>query len=156
MSLSTRVIAATTALALSLAAVSPAAAMDSDQKKALGVLIGIGAAAVLIDNMNDKSSKRDSQPRPPAYSWDDRGDSRWNEGRHDRRYDRAPSYAQSCAMKVRTNRGLAEVVDRRCAERTADRRLPQSCLIDIHRGGRTQTVYGQNCLADRGVRMRRH
>ncbi len=164
MSLSTRVIAATTALALSLAAVSPAAAMDADQKKALGILIGIGAAAVLIDKMNDKDDKKkDHQPKRPVYGWENNRDNHFSRDRYDNRhddrrdnrFDRGPSYSQSCVSKVRTPRGWSEVVDKRCADHTADRRLPQNCVIDIRQDGRRQQVYGQNCLEDRGFRMSR-
>lgn len=169
--LRTRLTAAVTAVAVGIGALSatatPAAALSDDGRQALGWAVGIGAAALLLNELDKDKDRRRAAPArvytPPAGYYD---------GRHDRydRYDRDDrgdrrAYRSSrnivpasCLMQVRTRDGRREVVDANCARRALGRvELPRSCAFDLLTDhGRPERVYGRNCLEDRGFRLGRY
>jgi len=162
--LRTRLTAAVTAVAVGIGALastaSPAAALSDDGRQALGWVVGIGAAALLLNELDkDKDKARRRAAPAPVYTPP--------AGYYDRRYDRddrrsytpSRSYVPaSCLMQVRTRDGRREVVDGNCAQRALGRaELPRSCAFDLLTDhGRRERVYGRNCLEDRGFRLGRH
>lgn len=164
----TRLTAAITAAAVGLGALAttatPAAALSDDGRQALGWVVGIGAAALLLNELDKDKGRRRAAPAPvyapPAGYYG---------GDHDRydRYDRDDRRAYSpsrnsvpgsCLMQVRTRDGRREVIDGNCAQRALGRvELPRSCAFDLLTDrGRRERVYGRNCLEDRGFRIGRY
>ncbi len=164
--LRTRLTAATTALALVLGsfAATPAAALSDDGEKALGWILGLGATALIINELDKGGSTRRVAPAPrsPGFDirderWDGRRDDRRDGRRDGRRDDRRLTVPASCLIAVRTHDGRREVVSGRCATEVVGRgRLPRSCAFElITDHGRRETVYGRNCLEDEGYRIGR-
>ncbi|MAQ36368.1 MULTISPECIES: hypothetical protein [Thioclava] len=182
MSLKTKATAAITALALALGSVAisatPAAALGKKDRQALSILLGVGAAALLLDGMNKKDHKaKKAQPR--YESWQDRQrrlarerrerERREAEARRQRaqeRYDRDHRrYSHDrdrirlpaqCVQRVKTGRGWGEVVSASCLDRRTERRLPANCAFTMKTGRHgVEKVYGSNCLEDRGIRLSR-
>ena len=156
-SLRTRLTAATTAAALALGGLTlgaaPAAARSNDQT--LGWILGLGAAAVLLHELDKENSK----PRvptitqvPPRDPW------RHDDHRDDWRRDSRLEVPNRCLIDVRTGNGHRQVVLGSCAEREMYRaELPRACAFDlITNYGRRERVYGRNCLEDRGYRISRY
>ncbi len=152
--LRTRLTAATTALALVLGSftATPAAALSDDGEKALGWILGLGATALIINELDKGGSTRRVAPAPRSPGFDIRDD-RWDGRRDDRRL----TVPASCLIAVRTHDGRREVVSGRCATEVVGRgRLPRSCAFElITDHGRRETVYGRNCLEDEGYRIGR-
>jgi len=160
--LRTRLTAAVTAAAVGIGALattaSPAAALSDDGRQALGWVVGIGAAALLLNELDKDKDRRRVAPAPvytPPAGYYDR--------RHDRddRHVYTPSRVYvptSCLMQVRTRDGRREVVGGDCAQRALGRvELPRSCAFDLlTEHGRRERVYGRNCLEDRGFRLGRY
>ena len=154
--------AATAAAAFALTAIAPTPAAALDDKEALGLILGLGAAAIIVDNMKDKG-------RPSSQNWSpyaERVDQPWDARRgYDYRYqDRNRHQVRldvpgRCMITVERRGKRSQMVEGRCLEKVARRehvRLPQSCAFDI-RGDRgfREEVYGKNCLEDRGIRISR-
>lgn len=159
--LRTRLVSATTALALALGSLSfsaaPAAALSDDGEKALGWILGLGAAAILLNEMENGSSQHRGH-RNPGFGPDIR-DGRVIDGRFDgrrngpHRPDSRLTVPAQCLIAVRTPNGRREVVSGRCADEV---RLPHACAFDlITDHGRRETVYGRNCLEGQGYRIGR-
>ncbi|KFE35095.1 hypothetical protein [Thioclava atlantica] len=165
----TALITATTiALGAVAATATPAAALGKKDRDALKVLLGIGAAALILDSVNNSNRQR-AQPAPRHYTnetWQqrqtrlererrerERREARDRRERHDR--DRI-SLPQQCVQQVRTRTGWSEVVSADCLDRHTRARLPDRCSFDMKTGrNRYEEVYGRNCLEDRGVRFSR-
>lgn len=180
MSLKTKATAAITALALALGSVAisatPAAALGKKDRQALTILLGVGAAALLLDGMN-KNDRKAKKAQPRYESWQDRQrrlererrerERRAAEARrkraqerydHDRyRHDRDRIYLPAeCVQRVKTRRGWGEVVSASCLDRRTERTLPANCAFTMRTGRHgVEKVYGSNCLEDRGIRLRR-
>lgn len=159
--LRTRLVSATTALALALGSLSvtatPAAALSDDGEKALGWIIGLGAAAILLNEMDNGAAPRRGY-REPDFGPDIR-DGRVIDGRLDgrrngsSRRDTRLTVPAQCLIAVRTPNGRREVVSGRCANEI---RLPQACAFDlITDHGRRETVFGRNCIEGQGYRIGR-
>lgn len=156
--LHSRLTAAATALALALgsltASTAPASALGSRDEKALGWIIGLGATALILNEMSKDQSRPRAQPAP-------RGPQPWGQGSHrrdDNRRDARMTVPGNCLIAVRTHNGRREVVSGRCASEVMGRNaLPRSCAFDLitNRGGRPERVYGRNCLEDNGYRIGR-
>ncbi len=171
----TRLIAAVTAAAVGLGALattaSPAAALSDDGKQALGWVVGLGAAALLLNEIDkDKNHNTERQRYDNRYDnrygdrYDNRYDNRYGDrydDRHDRDDDRRGgrlTVPGSCLMQVRTRDGRREVVRGDCVQHSLGRvSLPRSCAFDLVTDrGRKERVYGRNCLEDRGFRIGRY
>ena len=155
-SLRTRLTAAATAAAIALGSLSvtatPAAARNNDDKT-LGLILGLGAAAVLLHELD-----KDNRKKVPTITELPERD-RWRrDDDRDNRRDSRLQVPSRCLMEVRTANGRRQVVSGNCAEREMRRAdLPRACAFDlITDRGRRERVYGRNCLEDRGFRIGRY
>lgn len=167
--LRTRLTAAVTALALAVGSLglsaTPAAARNND--KTLAWILGLGAAAVILNEIDKNNDRPRVTPAPTVrgdlYRRDDwRRDDWRRDRRDDRRHDdrfegRRVSVPASCLINVRTREGRREVVAADCARRALGRtELPRACAFDLITGhSRREAVYGLNCLEDNGIRISR-
>lgn len=160
----TRLIAAVTAAAVGLGALAttatPAAALSDDGKQALGWVVGIGAAALLLNEIDKNKNKNHNTERRYDNRYENRYENRYD-GRRDRDDDRRGARLTvpgSCLMQVRTRDGRRDVVRGDCAQHSLGRvSLPRSCAFDLVTDrGRKERVYGRNCLEDRGFRIGRY
>ncbi|MBC7147660.1 MAG: hypothetical protein H5U24_20050 [Thioclava marina] len=169
--------ATTVALGTMAASTTPAAALGDKDRDTLAVLLGIGAAALIIDSMNDDKKKRKTVPPSvylPRETWKQREsrlererierERREAEARRERerererdRYGRDRIHLpSSCVQKVKTRNGWGEVVSADCLDRYTRTRLPRNCAFTIKTGRHdSETVYGRNCLEDQGIRLSR-
>ncbi len=147
--------AALVALSLIAAGTQPARA-DSDSDKILKALVGIGAIAIIANEID----KNDTRRAPPRY-YDDR-----TEGRYDNRSPRYDDYRQPargtriparCAIEIDAGRGRdATVFAESCLRREGVRaKMPRGCGYDIRVEGRRDRVYSEQCLRDAGLRPAR-
>lgn len=158
--------AATAAAAFALTAIAPTPAAALDDKEALGLILGLGAAAIIVDNMKDNNRPATRNNTQNWYPYAERVDEPWDARRgYDYRYqDRNRHRVRldvpgRCLITVERRGKRSQMVEGRCLEKIARRehvRLPQSCAFDV-RGdrGRREEVYGKNCLEDRGIRISR-
>lgn len=182
MTIKTKATALATAAALALgtiaASATPAAALGKKDRQALSIILGIGAAALILDGMN-KDNNRRVQAAPgyyPRETWQERQrrlererrdrerreaelrrerERRAAEARRERERDRIFLPAQ-CVQKVKTRRGWGEVVSASCLDRRTERRLPANCAFTMKTGRHgVEKVYGSNCLEDQGIRLSR-
>lgn len=158
--------AATAAAAFALTAIAPTPAAALDDKEALGLILGLGAAAIIMDNMKDNARPSTKSNTQNWYPYAERVDDPWDARRgYDYRYqDRNRQRVRldvpsRCMITVERRGQRSQMVEGRCLEKIARRehvRLPKSCAFDI-RGDRgfREEVYGKNCLEDRGFRISR-
>jgi hypothetical protein len=138
-----RIIAAVTAIALTLtsAAATPAMAQDKGND-ALKVLLGAAAIGLLISQAN--KNKRDDKPKVTRNTQYGHWQPNRNYG-HDKR--RIPA---QCVFSVRGH----DVVSSRCLqEYGVARNVPSGCAFVINTSWGKRTVYGSRCLRDRGYRI---
>ena len=129
------------ALALSSTA-APAAADSRDRGRLIGTIVGIGALAVIANELA-KDKKKDDRRDPPRPGW----------GGHDSRVLPA-----ACAFDIRDRDGSRRtVLGKSCLERSFRdaRRLPRDCAFEIRDRGDRRTVYGERCLERAGYRIAR-
>ncbi len=120
------------ALALSTMIATPAAAISTDEARALRIILGIAAVGLIIKEIEDNNNDRNR----PTHS------------------SRSRAIPVQCVFEVRTKRGWRDVVGQRCVERSGYRRdLPAACGFEIRGDHGRRTVYGVECLRDRGVRV---
>lgn len=160
----TRLTAATTALALAIGSLglsaTPAAARNND--KALAWILGLGAAAVILNEANKTNDRPRATPAPAVrgdlYPRDDWRRDEWGRERREDRFEgRRASVPATCLIDVRTREGRREVVAADCARRALGRtELPRSCAFDLITGhNRREAVYGLKCLESKGIRISR-
>lgn len=138
-----RLIAAGVALMMALstvAATSVPARADSDSDTLLKALIGIGAVAIIANEVK-KDKKRDRQ----RDDWRDEDD--WRR-----------SYVPSrCAIDIDAGRGRSGTVySESCMRREGvEGRMPRNCGHDIRFEGRRDRVFSEDCLREAGFRTDR-
>jgi hypothetical protein len=135
-----RIIAAVTAIALTLSSAAATPAMAQDRgNDALKVLLGAAAIGLLLNQVNkNKQDDKKQVTRNTHYT-------HWQPNRNygqDKR--RIPP---QCVFSVRGH----DVVSARCLEEfRAARNMPSSCAFVINTSWGRRTVYGSRCLRDRG------
>ena len=162
--LTTILAAGAVALATLGATATPASALGKKERDALGVLLGIGTLALIIDSAEKNRDRRAAPapaPRPRGWVDDHNRDRRWDDRRYDdRRWDdrRDRFVPARCVERVRTHSGTREVISASCMRKQAPRvSLPTHCAFDIRgRDGRYDKVYGKSCVLDRGFRIAIH
>lgn len=137
-----RLIALTTALALTAASATPAAAWGKNEQQFLGAIVGLALLGTLLN----EASKGNARPAPPpAYR---PAPPRWE--------DRITWLPGTCLRTVRLNSGNRDVLSAQCLRDEGVRaRLPANCAFDVRTDWGTQRVYGTSCLADAGFRVSR-
>ena len=154
---------AAAAIALSGLTATPAAALDD--REVVKLLLGAAAVGVLVNELNKKNKKEiaaeNAYRNNTSYRYDDNryDDNRYDNNRYDNnsrssRANRNRVIPQACVFDIRTRNGYRDVVSGHCVERSNFRgNLPKDCKFQVRRNGRSQTVYGANCLRDRGIRI---
>jgi len=158
--LTNRLTAAATALALGLGAITasatPALARSNDDD-VLKWILGLGAAAVILHEIdkNKPNTPVTRQQYPNNYRYYDYDTRRYQEQERNRYQTR--TLPQNCLIQVRSQNGRRDVVSGNCLKREMSRvDLPRACAFDlITDNKRRETVYGRNCLEDRGYRISR-
>lgn len=157
--LRTRLTAATTAVALAIGSLglsaTPAVARNND--KALAWILGLGAAAVILNEANKNKDRPRATPAPVVRGELSTRDYQRDDWRREWRDERRVTLPASCLIDVRTHTGRREVVAADCARRALGRtELPRACKFDLITGhSRRESVYGVNCLQDNGFRISR-
>ncbi|KEP68696.1 hypothetical protein FGG78_04080 [Thioclava sp. BHET1] len=129
MSVKTKLTALITASALVLGTLSvtasPAAALGQKDRQALTVILGVGAAALLLDQASRNRDHRVERPRVVARPHDGNRytpPNRWNDRDRHGRYDNRGRYSQiaipaRCTRMIQTRHGWQEVVKTECLDR---------------------------------------
>lgn len=141
------------ALALSTALPTPAAAMDSKDRRLLTLLLGAAAVGVIINEANKKkSAPQVTRHYDDDYAYDDDRDPYGRHRDNDRwRYRTLPA---ECVFSLRGTHGPRDVVSSRCLGEFGMRRdLPAECGFQVDAGWGTRTVYGTRCLRENGYRI---
>ncbi|PTV93728.1 hypothetical protein C8J27_1128 [Rhodobacter aestuarii] len=157
MTLRNRFTAALTAIALATGGLTatgtPAAAMSDNDKAALGIVLGIGAMALIADSKKD--SRAHSEPAYPRHDVrsERRDDRRWD----DRRRDTWRTIPGNCVVNFGGRETRSNLVSARCAaDAVGWRALPTSCKVRLHNDrSRGATFYQRRCLEDHGFRIDR-
>ncbi len=149
-------VAAAATIALTSLTATPAAALSEKDRNALGIVLGIGTMALIIDGIEkDKKQVRRTERYEERYQ--DRYQDRWDDDRREARRDARYTVPARCVTRVETRGRIREVISGRCMERNASRvNLPQACAFDIRTDhNRREEVFGRNCLESHGYRISR-
>jgi hypothetical protein len=120
---------AAAAVAVSGMSATPAAAWGEKEQNALALILGLGVAGAILNDMEDGKHR----PKPtPA------------------RYKVIPS---ECVYEVKTRKGYRDVVSKSCVAEFGLKRLPAECAFDVRTRNGTRTVFGPRCLQDFGYRI---
>ncbi len=123
---------AAAAIALGGLGATPVAARSDKDEKTLALILGIGAAALIY---NDIQKKKDRKRRAQNVS------------------EQRPVIPGECVYELRLNGGSRDVVSQRCLGDFGLSRLPEQCAFDVQGYGGTRRVYGARCLQDEGYRI---
>jgi hypothetical protein len=149
-------LAAAAAIALTSLTATPAAALSNKDRNALGIVLGIGTMALIIDGIEkDKKQVRRTERYEERYQ--DRYQDRWDGDRREVRRDARHMLPAQCLTRVETRGRSREVISGRCVARNTSRvNLPQACAFDIRTDrNRREEVFGRNCLESHGYRISR-
>lgn len=145
-------IAATAAVALMIATVTPAHADGLDREDAGKLLIGLAAIAVLGAALNrDGDDDRRMVQRTHGGTGTQRG---WSD-LHDRetaRQDARRALPASCLRWVETRYGHQRIFGQRCLEQNYTRHahLPARCAVRLYSGNGPRNGFDPHCLRDAG------
>lgn len=150
----TRLIAAVTALAVTLSGIgaTPAVAWDQKEQRALALILGAVALGAIINN-EDKKRSRPSPVPAPKYQPQPAHQKPYHRGHGNDRW-RNRTIPAECVYDVRTGEGRREVVSKAClSDFDFGRRLPAECAFEIRTERGRREVYGPRCLEEFGYRI---
>jgi hypothetical protein len=115
---------------------APTAARADNDKTALVLLLGLGAAGLLLHEADRKKRKREQQAQTPQPD--------------PVQYRAIPG---ECVYDITTSVGTKAVVSKNCLTEFGVSRLPAECAFDVQSSSGVRTVYGPRCLQDFGYQI---
>ncbi|MGB7271551.1 MAG: hypothetical protein WBC90_18750 [Albidovulum sp.] len=151
-----------TALALAITSL-PATQVEARDKKSddtLGIIIGVGALALLLSQANKNKNQQFTGNSGRGYhqgyyddDWQNRGPQKKQKHRR-KNMNRGKVIPAKCVREVSVNGRWRDVVSARCVNRVGYvHRLPQDCSFRARTGNGPQQVYGTRCLRGYGFRI---
>ncbi|MGB5870569.1 MAG: hypothetical protein WBH04_10235 [Albidovulum sp.] len=148
-----------TALALAITSL-PATQVEARDKKSddtLGIIIGVGALALLLSQANKNKNQQFTGNSGRGYYDDDDWQNRGPQKKHKlgrKNMNRGKVIPAKCVREVSVNGRWRDVVSARCVDRLGSvYRLPQDCSFRARTGHGPQQVYGTRCLRGYGFRI---
>ena len=152
-------IAATTALTLTIASISPAHADGWSNEDTGKLIFGLAAIAVIGAALDARDRREDREERAtPARqgintnrSWSDLND------REEAAQDARRALPASCLRWVETRYGHQRLLGQRCLERNYDRvaHLPARCAVRLYSDNGPRNGFDPHCLRDAGFTLDR-
>ena len=143
------IVAAVTALALGLASVTTPVQAGERENTALGVLLGVGALALIADRARDRREEQAAEAAQvqrdrtySTYGYDRnesimRGEPRWRQSRIDRLRNHGHEAPKYCLRQRWTPSGWVQYTDKTCLNRYKAKR-------HYHEAGRTNHFHDRN------------